>query len=58
MPEPILASLAQMEHEIQTIPACSELMGHASAIAATADAVIDIATEPRSDGAELTATGN
>jgi oxamate amidohydrolase len=58
MPEHILSSLQQRGHEIQTIPACSELMGHAGAIAATADAVIDVATDPRSDGAALTATLN
>lgn len=58
MPAPILASLVQKGHEIKTIPACSELMGHAGAIAATADAVIDVATDPRSDGAALTATLN
>ena len=58
MPEPILASLAQKGHEIQITPARSELMGHAGAIAATADAVIDVATDPRSDGAALIATLN
>ena len=54
MPEHILSSLQQLGHEIQPIPACSELMGHAGAISATEQGVVDLATDPRSDGAALT----
>ena len=54
MPEHILSSLQQRGHEIQPIPACSELMGHAGAISATEQGVVDLATDPRSDGAALT----
>ncbi len=53
MPEHVLSSLQHRGHEIQPIPACSELMGHAGAISATEQGVIDLATDPRSDGAAL-----
>ncbi len=49
----VLSSLQHRGHEIQPIPACSELMGHAGAISATEQGVIDLATDPRSDGAAL-----
>ena len=53
MPAPVLSSLQQRGHEIQPISACSELMGHAGAISATEAGVVDLATDPRSDGAAL-----
>lgn len=54
MPEHILSSLQHRGHETQPIPACSELMGHAGAISANEAGVVDLATDPRSDGAALT----
>lgn len=54
MPEHILSSLQHRGHEIQQIPACSELMGHAGAISANEAGVVDLATDPRCDGAALT----
>ncbi len=46
-------TLQQQGHQIKTVPACSELMGHAGAITAFADHVDQVATDPRSDGAAL-----
>ena len=48
-------ALVAKGHEIRTVPPCSELMGHAGAIAASAAGVEQVATDPRSDGAALQA---
>ncbi len=42
--------LNQKQHNWRTVPASDELMGHAGAIATQGEQVIDLATDPRSDG--------
>jgi gamma-glutamyltranspeptidase/glutathione hydrolase len=37
-------------HDMVTVPACSELMGHAGAIVRSAEGQLQAATDPRSDG--------
>lgn len=45
------SALTNKNHRWRTLPKHSELMGHAGAIATRKNIVIDLATDPRSDGA-------
>lgn len=56
--EPALAKrigkyLTDRGHQVQALPAQSEIMGHAGAICLAADGNVESATDPRSDGAAL-----
>jgi len=50
LPADLINELRVRGHALQTVPACNELMGHAGAILADADGVLEAATDPRSDG--------
>ncbi|GGA73015.1 gamma-glutamyltranspeptidase [Neiella marina] len=50
------AKLTQVGHEIRPVPDCNELMGHAGAIVRHPDGELEAASDPRSDGAGLTAS--
>lgn len=44
------AELVAKGHDMVTVPACTELMGHAGAVLLTPEGKVDAATDPRSDG--------
>ena len=46
----LVEALRQYGHQLQQVDACNELMGHAGAILADANGVLEAATDPRSDG--------
>jgi gamma-glutamyltranspeptidase len=48
--------LASKGHQITTVPACNELMGHAGAVVLRPDNTVAAATDPRSDGKAFAAT--
>lgn len=47
--------LSSWGHDLQIVPPCNELMGHAGALLADAAGVLECATDPRSDGLALQA---
>lgn len=55
-PKNIIQELVTKGHEIATVAACNELMGHAGAIELKPDGFASAATDPRSDGKAFAAT--
>ncbi len=49
----VIAELRKMGHSIETIPAYSDLAGHAGGVALHENDLVEAATDPRSDGAAL-----
>ncbi|MCV6598010.1 MAG: gamma-glutamyltransferase family protein [Mangrovicoccus sp.] len=49
----LVAALADAGHNIEMVPACNSLMGHAGAVVLHPDGLVEAATDPRSDGAAL-----
>ena len=49
--EEILHGLQTLGHNLEVVPACNELMGHAGAVVKHAKGLLQGATDPRSDGA-------
>jgi oxamate amidohydrolase len=49
----LVAALAQAGHEVETIPAFSDLAGHAGAVVLHPSGRIEAASDPRADGAAL-----
>ncbi len=49
----LVQSLKQAGHEIEMVPALSDLMGHAGAVVLHPDGQVSAATDPRSDGLAL-----
>lgn len=49
----LVAALRKAGHEIEMLPAFSELTGHAGAVALGPDGAVEAATDPRCDGAAL-----
>jgi gamma-glutamyltranspeptidase/glutathione hydrolase len=49
----LVAALAQAGHEVETIPAFSDLAGHAGAVVLHPGGLIEAASDPRADGAAL-----
>lgn len=45
--------LAQWGHDVAAVPSCSESMGHAGGIVLSTNGQVEVATDPRSDGAAL-----
>lgn len=50
MPQNVILDLVTKGHEVVTVAACNELMGHAGAIVLRPDNSVAAATDPRSDG--------
>ena len=46
-------SLRARGHAMQVVPDHSEIMGHAGAVCLVPDGSVEVATDPRSDGAAL-----
>jgi gamma-glutamyltranspeptidase/glutathione hydrolase len=55
-PQDIIQELAAKGHEVDTVAACNELMGHAGAVVLRPDNSVAAATDPRSDGKAFAAT--
>lgn len=53
--ERIGGPLAKLGHEVASVPSQSEMMGHAGGIIVSERGNLQVATDPRSDGAALTA---
>ena len=49
----LVDALAAAGHEVEMVPACNPLMGHAGAVVHHPDGLVEAATDPRSDGAAL-----
>ena len=49
----LVGALAAAGHEVEIIPAFSDLAGHAGAVSLHPDGLIEAAADPRSDGAAL-----
>lgn len=47
----LVAKLSAAGHQVETVPACSSMMGHAGAIVRHPGGMIEAANDPRSDGA-------
>ena len=56
IPQNVIQELASKGHQIATVPACNELMGHAGAVVLRPDNTVAAATDPRSDGKAFAAT--
>lgn len=52
----VIQQLSAIGHEISTVPAYNELMGHAGAIVSRPNGSVAVATDPRSDGKALADT--
>jgi len=50
IPQDVIQELATKGHDVATVPACNEIMGHAGAIVLRPDNSAAAATDPRSDG--------
>ena len=46
----LIDDLRRAGHEVELVPPCNDLMGHAGALVRASDGVIDGASDPRSDG--------
>jgi gamma-glutamyltranspeptidase/glutathione hydrolase len=46
----LVEGLRRVGHEVELVPSCNELMGHAGALVRGANGVIEGASDPRSDG--------
>lgn len=53
-PSALVERLRSAGHEVEIIPAYSDLAGHAGAVVLHPDGLIESATDPRSDGAAIT----
>ncbi|GLS25710.1 gamma-glutamyltransferase family protein [Marinibactrum halimedae] len=49
------AALSELGHDVAEVPGLNEMMGHAGGIILSPDGSVQAATDPRSDGAALTA---
>lgn len=58
IPTDVYQQLVNMGHSIKIVDACNELMGHAGALVCRGNQVVDVATDPRSDGAALVSCKN
>ncbi|MFQ3190916.1 MAG: gamma-glutamyltranspeptidase, partial [Paraglaciecola sp.] len=56
MAQDIIQELVTKGHQVVTVAACNELMGHAGAIVLRSDKSVAAATDPRSDGKAFVAT--
>jgi gamma-glutamyltranspeptidase len=56
IPQDIIHELVTKGHEVLTVAACNELMGHAGAVVLRPDNSVAAATDPRSDGKAFAAT--
>ena len=56
IPQDVILELVSKGHEVMTVAACNELMGHAGAIVLRPDNSVAAATDPRSDGKAFAAT--
>jgi gamma-glutamyltranspeptidase len=56
IPQEVIQELATKGHEVASVAACNELMGHAGAIVLRPDNSVAAATDPRSDGKAFAAT--
>ena len=56
IPQDVIQELASKGHQITTVLACNELMGHAGAVVLRPDNTVAAATDPRSDGKAFAAT--
>ncbi len=50
IPEPVIEQLIAAGHQVERVPAFSDMMGHAGAIARHPDGLLEGAADPRSDG--------
>lgn len=49
----LIDALKSAGHEVEIVPPCNPLMGHAGAVVHHPDGLVEAATDPRSDGAAL-----
>ena len=49
----LVEALKSAGHEVEIVPPCNPLMGHAGAVVRHSDGLVEAATDPRSDGAAL-----